>query len=88
MMFMDGDDGGGDGGGGEAEPSQGMSVFEGDESSQTTTEPQAQPEPQRAEGPAPSFVDARHLAQEFGHVIGQHFQPPPKEMSIEEAKSF
>ena len=35
--------------------------------------------------PAP-VVDARALASEFGQVIGQHFQPPPKEMTAEEAK--
>jgi DNA-binding transcriptional MerR regulator len=84
MMFMDGDDGGG---GGEGE-SQGMSVFEDNEPS-TPTEPQQpqQPEPQQQQ-PSPSFVDARQLASEFGHVIGQHFQPPQKEMSIEEAKQL
>ena len=86
MMFMDGDTA--EGGGGEAEPSQGMAVFEGDgESSQAPpdqtqeTEPQTQPEAQ-------PMVDARQLASEFGHVIGQHFQPPQKEMTVEEAKKL
>lgn len=88
MMLDDATEGGG--GGGEGEVSPGMAVFEGgDESSQAPPEhTQAEPAESRPSGPAPSFVDARHLAQEFGHVIGQHFQPPPKEMTVEEAKKL
>jgi hypothetical protein len=77
MMFWQEDDGGG--GGGE---SPGMAVFEGEPgSTEQAAEPAAKPEP------APT-VDARQLASEFGHVIGQHFQPPQKEMTVEEAKKL
>jgi hypothetical protein len=84
MMFMDGEgaEGGGD------EPSQGMAVFEGDEGQTTPEQAAEQSGGQSGEQPSPSFVDARQLASEFGHVIGQHFQPPPKEMSVEEAKKL
>jgi hypothetical protein len=82
MMFMDADEGGG---GGDDGSSRGIDVFEGD-GGQQAPEPQqreAQPQPQRE---APPTVDARQLASEFGQVIGQHFRPPSKEMTTEEAK--
>src|SRR5580765_7697427 len=82
MMFMDADEGGG---GGDDGSSRGIDVFEGD-GGQQAPEPQqreAQPQPQRE---APPTVDARQLANEFGQVIGQHFRPPSKEMTTEEAK--
>jgi hypothetical protein len=39
---------------------------------------------QRTQGPA--MVDAGALAERFGQVIGQHFRPPQREMTSEEAK--
>jgi hypothetical protein len=96
MMFREGDDGGGFGGGGGdlgggAEPSEGSrgaAVFEGGEGQgQAPKGPPAQPQAQ-PQGPvaAPAQVDARQLAAEFGQVIGQHFQPPRQQISVEEAK--
>jgi hypothetical protein len=85
-LFLQEADDGGAGGGGEEE-SQGMSVFEGDTSAPPSREPDSggrEAPPTRAEPSA--TVDARQLAHEFGSVIGQHFQPPQKEMSVEEAK--
>ena len=86
MRFWGADDGGGGGsdGGGE-ETSPGMAVFEGDTPAQTQPEPEKAEPPQTPES-GPSFVDASQLAEKFGHVIGQHFQPPPKEMTVQEAK--
>jgi hypothetical protein len=85
-MFLQEDTGGGGGGdiGGGGE-SQGASVFEGGSGGG---------EAQQREAPAPSRgearVDARELAQEFGNVIGQHFQhsqaPQQPQMTVEEAK--
>ena len=62
-----------------------MAVFEGDTPAQTQPEPEKAEPPQTPES-GPSFVDASQLAEKFGHVIGQHFQPPPKEMTVQEAK--
>jgi hypothetical protein len=75
------DDGGSGGGAGQA-------VFDAPEPSHDTGEsgeggePQA---PQQAQYQPPT-VDARHLAHEFGNVLGQHFKPPQKEITVEEAK--
>jgi hypothetical protein len=88
LMFMEGDAGGGFGGDGGSDAgagtdvSRGTAVFEGE-----SAEPHA-PEPQqeRQQVPAAPQVNARELAAEFGQVIGQHFQPPRKELSQEEAK--
>jgi hypothetical protein len=84
-MFLQEDDGGGAGGG--EEQSQGMSVFEGDSAGHEAPQREAAPAREapttRPEGPT---VDARALAHEFGSVIGQHFQPPPPQMSVEDAK--
>jgi hypothetical protein len=85
MMFFDADDGGGDGGG----ESRGIDVFEGG-GEQQAPEPQTQyeaPETPRREAPGPT-VDAEQLAQKFGQVIGQHFRPPQREMTVEEAKKL
>ena len=89
MRFWGADDGGGGGsdGGGE-ETSPGMAVFEGDTPAQTQPEPAEKLLLNHNSLPVtgPSFVDASQLAEKFGHVIGQHFQPPPKEMTVQEAK--
>src|SRR4029077_3144504 len=86
MMFWDADDGGGDGGVDSGESSRGIDVFEG-------TGPPQKTAPKEESAPAPEHetrptVDARQLAAEFGHVIGQHFQPPPKEITVEEAEKL
>jgi hypothetical protein len=82
-MFFEGDDGGGGGGGGE---SPGMAVFEGGGETAPRTEGATAPaEPRRESSPT---VDARELATQFGNVIGQHFKPPQKEISVEEAKKL
>jgi hypothetical protein len=78
-LLMAEDDGGGGGGG---EESRGTAVFE---------EPAGSPEsvgaePEQAKPEAQPLVDARHLAHEFGNVLGQHFKAPPKEVTVEEAK--
>src|SRR6267142_3532397 len=82
MMFLEGDDGGG-GGGDDGGESRGQAVFEEPQTEAAPAEAQGQPQ---AQPEAKPMVDARQLASEFGQVIGQHFQPPPKEMSVEEAK--
>lgn len=93
-MFLapDGAEGGG-GGGGDTGESRGQAVFE--EPGQGSQEGRGGPEGEAAgpgsarpvQGPqGPAMVDARALASEFGQVIGQQFRPPPKEMSVEEAK--
>jgi hypothetical protein len=93
MLFLEGDDGGGFGGGGEADVSRGTAVFEGDQSqaapetSETETYHERPPQAPAAPPQAPT-VDARQLASEFGNVIGQHFRPPPKEITVEEAKKI
>ena len=69
--------------------SRGAAVF--DEPQEASDGPQG---PGEGEGqgqaqpaaPAAAVIDARAFANEFGQVIGQHFQPPPKEMTAEEAK--
>src|SRR5580765_9113471 len=82
-MFLEGDDGGGMGGGDDGS-SRGIDVFEGGEQQPQAPEPQQrEAQPQRE---APATVDARQLANEFGQVIGQHFKPPQREMTTEEAK--
>ena len=84
MMFLEGEDFGG--GGGEGDESRGQAVFDepqggAEQAPERAQEPSGQP----AGAPAP-VVDARALASEFGQVIGQHFQPPQREMTAEEAK--
>ena len=75
------DDGSGGGGAGQA-------VFDAPEPSHDTGEAGEGGEPSAAEQPRyqPPTVDARHLAHEFGNVLGQHFKPPQKEITVEEAK--
>jgi hypothetical protein len=99
-MLMEADDGGGGGyggpgGGGEMgapgpqEGARGAAVFEeGGGSGGPSREA-----PRGSEGPGQGppmqsqpTVDARQLANEFGQVIGQHFQPPQREITVEEAK--
>src|SRR4029077_5902183 len=88
LMFMEGDAGGGFGGdggsdaGGDTDVSRGTAVFEGE----SAPEPQREERQQGQQVPAAPQVNARELAAEFGQVIGQHFQPPRKELSQEEAK--
>lgn len=85
MMFLDGEDAGG--GGAEGGDSRGQAVFDEPQTgSEAPAEAQGQPQGQPAQPEAKPMVDARQLASEFGQVIGQHFQPPPKEMTAEEAK--
>jgi hypothetical protein len=94
LMFMEGDagggfggdggsDAGGDTGGGQDVSTRGTAVFEGESGEPHAPEPQRQPQ---QVAPAAPQVNARELAAEFGQVIGQHFQPPPKEISQAEAK--
>lgn len=86
LMFWDADDGGGDGGSvATEESSRGLDVFEG-EPQQAAPEKEA-PAPAEREARAPT-VDAAELAERFGNVIGKHFQPPPKEITVEEAKKL
>jgi hypothetical protein len=81
-MFWDADDGGG-------ESSRGIDVFEGtDEPQQTALKEESAPTPEHDTKPTQPTVDARQLAAEFGHVIGQHFQPPPKQITVEEAEKL
>src|SRR4029077_4983904 len=89
LMFMEGDagggfggDGGSEGGGDTGDVSRGTAVFEGE----SAPEPQREERQQGQQVPAAPQVNARELAAEFGQVIGQHFQPPRKELSQEEAK--
>jgi hypothetical protein len=83
-LFWDADDGGDGGGMATEESSRGLDVFEGDG---PAAKPEAAPEPpeREREARAPT-VDAGELAERFGHVIGQHFKAPPKEITVEEAK--
>jgi hypothetical protein len=89
-MFLEGDDGGGYGGE-SGEGSRGAAVFEGGEgealpqTSETESHHEPVPQPQTQREPT-ATVDARQLAAEFGQVIGQTFKPPPKEITVEEAK--
>src|SRR4029077_8482347 len=89
LMFMEGDAGGGFGGDGGSDAgagtdvSRGTAVFEGGEGGEP---PRPAPQHQPQVAPAAPQVNARELAAEFGQVIGQHFQPPRKELSQEEAK--
>ena len=84
MMFLEGEDFGG--GGGDDGESRGQAVFDEPQAGAEQA-PEGPQEPSTAQaGPPPAVVDARALASEFGQVIGQHFQPPPKEMTAEEAK--
>ena len=88
MLFRDGEDGGdGGGGGGEADTSssRGIEVFE-DGAEDRQQQPEAPGGAVRQQEPQQPTVDARQLATEFGNVIGQHFKPPQKEVSVEEAK--
>ena len=87
MMFLAPEDGeAGGGGGGDEGESRGQAVFDEPQGGpEQAPEGPQQPSQQPAGAPAP-VVDARALASEFGQVIGQHFQPPPKEMTAEEAK--
>ena len=91
MLFLEGDDGGSFGGGGESDVSRGTAVFEEGEAAPQTSETEShhEPPPQAAPAvPQAPTVDARQLASEFGNVIGQHFKPPPKEITVEEAKKI
>jgi hypothetical protein len=88
MMFLAEDGGDGSlGGGGEADTSRGTAVFDEPAQERPVQAPEG---PQTALGersePQAPVLDARAFANEFGQVIGQHFQPPPKEMTVEEAK--
>ena len=94
MMFLDEDSGGDLGGGGEAEGGEsdagrGIAVFDepqkGPDGPQGPGEGQGQAQARPAV-PAAPVLDARAFANEFGQVIGQHFRPPPKQMTAEEAK--
>jgi hypothetical protein len=80
-LMMAEDDGGGGGGGGEE--SRGTAVFE---EAAGSPESVGAPESVEAKPEAAPMVDARHLAHEFGNVLGQHFKAPPKEVTVEEAK--
>jgi hypothetical protein len=82
--------GGGDLGGGESrgqavfeEPSQGGQEGRGDLGS--GSEGQGAGAGSQSPQMAP-MVDAGALAERFGQVIGQHFQPPRREMTVEEAE--
>ena len=92
-MFLAPDGAEGGGGGGEAGESRGQAVF--DEPQQGSQEgrgdlgsggegPGSGGAGQRTQGPA--MVDAGVLAERFGQVIGQHFQPPQRQMTVEEAE--
>jgi len=90
LMFLEGDMGGGDGGGGDGggDVSHGAAVFEGDPAGPGPSEPQTPTAPREPSSPT---VDARALAQEFGSVIGQHFQPqapPQRQITPEEARKL
>jgi hypothetical protein len=91
LLAPDGAEGGG--GEGDSGESRGQAVF--DEPQQGSQEGQGGPgrggegqgAGQAPQGPpAAPMIDARAFANEFGQVIGQHFRPPPKEMTTEEAK--
>jgi hypothetical protein len=83
-MFLNEDDGGG---GGEADTgSRGAAVFEGGQEAPAAAPEGRQEAPGGRSEPQAPVVDARALASEFGQVIGQHFRPPQKEMTSEEAK--
>jgi len=91
LLAPDGAEGGG--GGGESGESRGQAVFEepgqggqggrGDLGSGSEGSGSGGAD-QRTQGPA--MVDAGALAERFGQVIGQHFQPPQRQMTSEEAK--
>jgi hypothetical protein len=101
---MEGDDGGGYGDAGEtgaaapAEGTRGAAVFEeGGGSGEGQREPPQPaegpprpqgPGPQGPQGPPPPTVDARQFAAEMGQVLGQHLQPPQRQISVEEAKKL
>jgi hypothetical protein len=97
MMFLEEDSGGGElgGGGGEAEAesrggeSRAQAVFDEPQEARGGHEGPREGQDQRQARPAvpaAPVIDARAFANEFGQVIGQHFRPPPKEMTAEEAK--
>jgi hypothetical protein len=91
LLAPDGAEGGG--GGGDGGESRGQAVFE--EPGQGAQEGQGGPG-SGGEGQGPGagpqgpptapMVDAGALAERFGQVIGQHFRPPQREMTTEEAK--
>jgi hypothetical protein len=88
-MFLQEDSGGDMGGGAGEQSSPGAAVFESGDGGSAPSKETAQQPQRAAPSGAEARVDARELAQEFGHVIGQHFQQQPKaepQMSVEEAK--